>query len=57
VEKTGSLFWVTLIAEAFALMHARLKKLVKSPMETSDVIEGIGRVVRARNERWWVGHT
>jgi hypothetical protein len=51
-----SLFWVTLVAEALALMHTRLKKFVEGPIQSRDVIEGVGRVVGASDERRWVRH-
>jgi hypothetical protein len=51
-----SLFWVTLVAETFALVHTRLKKFVESPMEPWYVIEGIGGVVEVIDEWGCVRH-
>jgi hypothetical protein len=55
-KRMESLFWVTLVAETFALVHTRLKKFVESPMEPWYVIEGVGGVVEVIDERGCVRH-
>lgn len=45
-RKVQSLFfWIALLAETLAFVHARLKELMEGPMKTWDVVEGICRVV------------
>jgi hypothetical protein len=39
------LFWIALLAESLAFVHARLKELVEGKVKTWDVVEGVCRVV------------
>lgn len=38
-------FWIALLAESFAFVHARLKELMEGPVKTWDVVESVCRVI------------